>query len=51
MDYVFIRYIYNNNAYQFLVHESSIKDIHPNTIMESIDAIFFEMCFHLKKHK
>jgi hypothetical protein len=49
MDYVFIRYIYNSNVYQFLVHESSIKDIHPNTIMESIDAIFFEDVFPFKE--
>jgi len=31
---VFIRYVYNNNAYQFLVHKLNIKNIHHNTINE-----------------
>jgi hypothetical protein len=34
MDYTLIGYAYNNNVYQFLVHKSSIEDIHPNTIMK-----------------
>ena len=38
----------NNTAYQFLVHESHISDIHKNTIMESRNASFFENLFLCK---
>lgn len=34
MDYVFVQYAYNSNGDQFLVHNSSIEDMHYNTIME-----------------
>jgi hypothetical protein len=34
MDYVFIEYAYNSSGDQFLVHKSSIKNMHYNTIME-----------------
>ena len=43
--YVFIKYIYNNNAYRFLVYKSSTKDIHPNTIIKLRNATFFEDMF------
>jgi len=42
MDCVFIRYTYNNNTYQFLIHKSSIENIHP---------CYLRMCFHGKKHE
>jgi len=48
MDCVFIIYAYNNSACWSFVHKSSIKDIYPNIIIESRNAIFFKMSFHLK---
>ncbi|GAB2265737.1 hypothetical protein Dimus_037845 [Dionaea muscipula] len=45
VDCVFIGYAHNSSAYQFLVHESKITDIHKNTIMESRNAEFFENIF------
>ena len=41
-------YAHNNVAYQFLVHESNIRDIHKNMIMESRNASFFEDVFPCK---
>jgi heptaprenylglyceryl phosphate synthase len=49
IDYVFINYVYNSNAYQFIVHKSSIKNIHPNIIMKSRNATYFEDVFPFKK--
>ena len=48
VDCIFIGYAHNNNAYRFLVHESSIPDIHKNTIVESRNASFFEYVFPCK---
>ena len=48
IDYIFIGYAYNNNAYRFLVHESNILDIHKNMIMESKNVSFFEDVFPCK---
>ena len=45
VDCIFIRYAHNSSAYRFLVHESNITDIHKNTIMESMDELFFEDVF------
>jgi hypothetical protein len=51
MNCVFIIYVYNNNAYEFLVHKSDFKDIYiyiyiyPKTIIESRNDIFFEDMF------
>jgi hypothetical protein len=42
MNCVFIIYAYNNSTYQFLVHKSSIKDIHLNIIIESMNDTSFE---------
>jgi hypothetical protein len=41
MNFIFIKYVYNNSAYQFLIYKPSINDVHLNTIMESMNAIFF----------
>jgi hypothetical protein len=49
MNCVFIKDDYNNSAYQFLMHRSSIEDIHPNTIIESMDVTFFEDVFPFNK--
>jgi len=49
MDYIFIRYTYNSNAYKFLIHKSSFKSINPNTIMESRNVTFFEVVFLFKE--
>jgi len=49
MDCVFIGYAYNRCAYRFLVHKSSIEDIHPNSIMESRNVILFENMFPWKE--
>ena len=43
--YVFIGCAQNSSAYQFLVYESAIQDIHKNTYMESRIASFFEHIF------
>ncbi|RVW26496.1 Retrovirus-related Pol polyprotein from transposon TNT 1-94 [Vitis vinifera] len=48
IDCIFIGYAHNSNAYQFLVYESNIPDIHKNTIMESRNASFFEDVFPCK---
>ena len=45
IDCIFIGYAHNSAAYQFLVYESNIPDIHQNTIMESRNASFFEDVF------
>ncbi|KAL0445959.1 UNVERIFIED_CONTAM: Retrovirus-related Pol polyprotein from transposon TNT 1-94 [Sesamum latifolium] len=39
------------SAYRFLVHKSTILDIHENTIIESRNAIFFENIFPCKERK
>ena len=48
IDCIFMGYAHNSVAYQFLVHESNISDIHKNTIMESRNASFFEDVFPCK---
>ena len=42
VDYIFIGYAHNSNAYRFLVYESKNPNIHKNTIMESRNASFFK---------
>ena len=42
MDCVFIKCAYNSNTYQFLVLNSSIENIHLNTIMKSMNDTIFE---------
>lgn len=49
MNCVFIKYDYNSSVYQFIVHGSSIEDIHPNTIIESRNVTFFENVFSFNK--
>ena len=48
IDCIFMGYAHNSVAYQFLVHESNILDIHKNTIMESRNASLFEDVFPCK---
>ena len=48
IDCIFIGYAHNSVAYQLLVHESNIPDIHKNMIMESRNASFFEDVFPCK---
>ena len=48
VDCIFIGYAQNSSAYQFLVYESKIPDIHKNTIMESRNVLFFEHVFSYK---
>ena len=48
VDCVFIGYAHNSSAYQFLIHKSEIPDMHPNTIIESRNASFFEHVFPYK---
>lgn len=45
---IFIGYAYNSSAYQFIVYESQILDIHKKTIIESRNASLFEHVFLLK---
>ena len=47
-NFLFIFYAHNSSAYQFLVHESNIANIHKNMIMESRNASFFEDIFSCK---
>ena len=47
----FIDYAYNSSAYRFLVYESEIPDIHPNTFMESRNAKFFEDVFPFRDNR
>ena len=42
IDCVFIGFANASAAYRFLVYKSEVHDIHVNTILESIDAEFFE---------
>ena len=48
VDCVFIGYAQNSSAYRFLVHRSTMNDIHNNTITESRNAHFFEDMFPCK---
>ncbi|XXG46721.1 hypothetical protein AAC387_Pa02g1495 [Persea americana] len=48
VDCVFIGYAHNSSAYRFPIHKSKIPDIHPNTIIESRNALFFEHLFAYK---
>ena len=48
VDCVFIGYAHNSSAYRFLIHKSSIFDMHVNTIIESRNASFFENVFPYK---
>ena len=45
IDCVLIGHTYNSSAYQFLVHMSSIEDIHLNIIIESRNTTLFEDVF------
>ena len=45
IDCIFICYAHNNTAYQFIVHELNIPNIHKNAIIESRNACFFEDVF------
>ena len=45
VDFIFIGYAHNCNAYRFFFHESNILDIHKNMIMELRNASFFEDIF------
>ena len=47
-DCIFIGHAHNIAAYQFLVYDPNIPDIHKNTIMESRNASFFEDVFPCK---
>ena len=51
IDCVFIGFANNSAAYRFLVIKSEILDIQVNTIIESIDAEFFEGIFPYKEEK
>ena len=42
---VFIGYAHNSFAYRFIVHRSTVNDIHNHTIMESRMHNFLKMCF------
>ena len=49
IDCVFIGFANASAAYRFLVYKSEVHDIHVNTILESIDAEFFEDVFPYKE--
>ncbi|CAL8091268.1 unnamed protein product [Prunus armeniaca] len=49
IDCVFIGFASNSAAYRFLVFHSDVSDIHVNTILESVDVIFFEDIFPYKQ--
>ena len=45
---VFIGYVVNNKAFQFLDHKSEDSEIHVNTIIESGNTEFFEHIYPYK---
>ncbi|GJT20770.1 retrotransposon protein, putative, ty1-copia subclass [Tanacetum coccineum] len=45
VDCILIGYVKNSSAYRFIVHDSKNPDIQKNTVMESINATFFENIF------
>ena len=49
IDCVFIGFANASAAYRFLVYKSEVHEIHVNTILESIDAAFFEDVFPYKE--
>ena len=49
IDCVFIGFANASAAYRFLVYKSEVHDIHVNTILESIEAEFFEDVFPYKE--
>ena len=51
IDCIFIGFAHASAAYRFLVYKSEVHDIHVNTILESIDAEFFEHIFPYKENK
>ena len=51
IDCVFIGFANASAAYRFLVYKSEVHDIHVNTILESIDAKFFEDVFPYKESR
>ena len=48
IDCIFISYAHNSIVYRFLVHKSNILNFHRNTIIESMNASFFEDAFSCK---
>ncbi|KAK9100306.1 hypothetical protein Scep_023736 [Stephania cephalantha] len=51
VDCVFIGFAKNSAAYRFLVVKSHISDISENSIIESVDAEFFEHIFPFKENQ
>ena len=49
IDCVYIGPVSNSAAYRFLVFKSNIDDISKNTIIESVEAEFFETIFPYKE--
>lgn len=48
IDCIFIGCLYNNSAYRFFVHKSTIPNIHKNKVIELRNASFFENIFSYK---
>jgi hypothetical protein len=48
VDCVFLGYAFHNVGYRFLIINSGVPDISVGTIIESIDATFFENKFPMK---
>nr|ABA95219.1 retrotransposon protein, putative, Ty1-copia subclass [Oryza sativa Japonica Group] len=48
VDCVFLGYAHHSIAYRFLIVKSEVPDMHVGTIMESLDATFFESFFPMK---
>lgn len=51
VDCAFIGYANNGAVFRFLIVKSKIVDVHVNTILESVDAEFFEKIFPYKENK
>ena len=51
IDCVFIGFANASAAYRFLLYKFEVHDIHVNTILESIDAKFFEDDFPYKESR
>jgi len=48
MDCVFVSYVIHSVGYRFLIVKSGVLDMDIGTIMESIDATFFENIFSMR---
>ena len=49
MDCVFVDYVIHSVGYRFLIVKSGVSDMYVGTVIESIDATFFENIFSYER--